>query len=608
MLFETLIKFLVFHTFIVLGQSPYGDVSCAAYIPTGYIDGGFVIGILNATFNGNPNNIYNQLYSNAVSIFSSGTVHPSAISDLTFDIPVSVTDEPVTGTLYESEGIKTTVSNFSMVGMTLFVPSETGDYTFSIDDVSDGGAIFIFNDPSIYCCGSIDYIHSLEFTTKVYNIPDDPEHTSTSQTVHLVKDLGYLIMYSYINLSGNAIFKPTVTLPSGQKVADMKGYIKASVSDFICGVGHGNSTLVSQGTDSYTTTFSTSISTKYGTGFGMLPYTEYETIYYVLTPERVSSTAESSAWLSSTAESSSVISSDKIIISSEDTLSKTISSASSSISTPPAIRSSASDFLPSSIISDLTESSKFSSSSKFTSSTITSSIIAASSSEISFPLGLSISSTSMVSTISSTIKNTMASSSYENLKFLNSSTTSQLTSHYKSSSPNDIVSVTKSTDKILETSNKPISNSIQSKVTKQTSTRGIDSGIHLILSTSTFTDEYGVTRTTIVDCSTESQKTSTNSNMNFEDLEESSTYIEEEGQRTVSVKSISHEPTGHQSSEEVAINVNSKTYGENQLSAKNTVSSSPTVVVHETSLASSSAVMIQESPNGSSNGSINSFN
>ncbi|KAG0655956.1 hypothetical protein C6P45_002821 [Maudiozyma exigua] len=338
MIFLSFISFLIFNIFNVIAEDIYSDVSCAPFIPTSYSETlGFNIGLFEAPFKGNLNIIYDKLTSDTELYLSFPYPPVSRIYDLSLNITVDDSNGPVLSDVFEDFAYdEITITNFSMVALGIFVPPETGDYTFSIDDVSDGAAIFIFADRNMYCCNTMDFMNWLSSTEKVFNIPTDPAHTTPPKTIHMVKGLSYMLMYSYINLSGDAVFKPTVTFPSGEKLSDLEGYIKGQYKGFECGVGESTSTLVSQGDQSFTTTYSTSVLTNYGTGSILgLPFTEYETIYYVLTPAAVSSSLTSSTVITSSSElqiSSSTESDNDEIVSSSNMNSGLMSSESQIVS------------------------------------------------------------------------------------------------------------------------------------------------------------------------------------------------------------------------------------------------------------------------------------
>ncbi|KAG0664550.1 hypothetical protein C6P45_000570 [Maudiozyma exigua] len=619
-MFLQLVNFLTLYTFSALAESPYGDASCAPFIPNSFADdGGFKLRILNSTLNGDSNVIYSQLYNTTFTALSSPGIQQYYLTDLTFDIPVSVTDEPVTGTLYESEGIKTTLSNFSMVGMTIFVPDETGDYTFSIDDVSDGGAIFIFNDPNMYCCGAMDYQNWLPTTTKVYNIPEDPEHTTSSQTVHLVKGLGYIITYSYINLSGDAVFKPTITLPSGEKVSDLAAYIKTSFTDLACGVGNGTSTIISLGTDVYTTTFSTSISTKIGTAFGVIPYTEYETIYYVLTPAVVSSSSSavssSASSFASSSASSAILSSStpSTIISSTTFSSNTFSKDSSSVMPS----SSSSSLLSSTSIWSVTSSSVSKSSSTLKSSSSLGSSGFSSSLEHNSSIIESfstITSSPQESSISSSDVSALLTSSSNINGFTNSSTIISSTSESDSSSDEDAGNMSRSTYKTIgETSIESAISSADSKITQKSSVADSTSSFLTVYGTSTFTDELGLTKTIIVTCSTTFNEIDSSSRFKSQDVisESSSKNIAENKETTTPVVSYISSNGYGANEQTVSTKITGQAYDNNSkdydtVSTKES-SSLHTAAIQPISSVSSSAVIIQTAPNEASKGAVSLF-
>ena len=93
----------------------------------------------------------------------------------------------------------------------------------------------------------------------------------------------YDFYFSYVNHDGDAIFVPTMKTPSGEIITNLKGYIYSNDNQQ-CSLGNSTSSAVSGWSETYATTYSTTVITTVKTVPDMgLPYTEVETIYYIMT-------------------------------------------------------------------------------------------------------------------------------------------------------------------------------------------------------------------------------------------------------------------------------------------------------------------------------------
>ena len=409
------------------------------------------------------------------------------------------------------------LSHMAVVYFARLMVPETGEYTFSLDGTRDGAAMFISDNLDNLCCENAVNSNSLGMNaySNFYYIPDDPNYQTKSMTFNLVAGITYQLYLSYVNHGGDAIFEPTMTTPSGEIITNFKGYIYFSDS---AGCKTGNSTtssVVSQWSETYATT-STTVITNVGTVSGMgLPYTEIETIYYIMTPAPTSVSSSEAAVPSSLSPSSSlsesVLPSSSVILSSVEqtsavssqqssTISSSVSLSSESLSTAP----SSSPVTSSSSISSLTSSSdsKTEGISSTVSDAVTSSVV--SSSEEA-----SVSSFAQYSKISSSVNTVLSNlDGNSSTKQLTKSTTSSVFNTFRSgaaSSQANVFSNSSSTkESVRSSTGYPSTESTQSSSSVESSGDAGQSGSEDYLTTSTYTDVYGMTRTTTVRCSTQS--------------------------------------------------------------------------------------------------------
>ena len=346
---------------------------------------------------------------------------------------------------------------------------------------------------------------------------------------HLIAGIRYVFYFTYVNHDGDAIFEPTMTTPSGEVITNFKGYIYR-VDDVRCKTGNPtSSSVVSQWSETYAST-STTIMTNVKTVTEMgLPYTEVETIYYIMTPAStsasssvVSSSSEaaiSSSLSSSSSLSESALPSSSVILSSSEQTSAVSSQQSLAISSSILSSSKSLSTVPPSSISSLSSSSTISSvtlsdnetegTSSTVSEAVTSSVVSSfeetsvssftQSSKISFSMHTVISNLDGDS-LTKQLTESTASSVFNNF------TSGSATSMSVSASPNaNAFSNSSSTKESIKSSTSyPSTKSTQSNSPVESSGDAGQSGSEDYLTTSTYTDVYGMTRTTTVRCSTQS--------------------------------------------------------------------------------------------------------
>ena len=339
---------------------------------------------------------------------------------------------------------------------------------------------------------------------------------------HLEAGRIYLFYFTYVNHDGDAIFEPTMTTPSGEIITNFKGYLYRSAGDNVCKTGNSTSSIVSQWSETYATT-STTVITNVGTveGFGF-PYTEVETIYYLMTPAPIptsssvvcssSEAAISSSLTSSSSLSESALASSSVILSSTEQTSAVSSQQSSAISSSVSLSPESLSTVPSSSISSLTSSSailtvrlsanKTERISSTVSEVVTSSVV--SSSEEA-----SVSSFTQSSKISSSVNTVLSNLSGDSsTKQLTKSTASSVfntfTSRAASSNANLFSNSSITEGSTRSSTSCPSTKSTQSNSPVESSGDAGQFRSEDYLTTSTYTDVYGMTRTTTVRCSTQS--------------------------------------------------------------------------------------------------------
>lgn len=584
---------------------------------------GILAAIGNVTFNTDKSDLF-MLSLDLVGNFNNGFYPTSegVVENINFNITAPDPALPYTAELLPGlSPAEISVSNFYLTSNALFFPDETGNYTFSVNDVSDYGGIFIYNNLDLYCCDDLNYEKYEGRRVQAVNIPSVPEQSTPSQTVYMEAGRYYYVYFLYINLSGDAYFEPSVTFPSGKVVTDFSNYFGNDVSQITCGERISASTVYTEWDGTWTKTYETVIlSENIGVGFGYYPYTDIQAVYYVMTPTTPSSSivpTGSSQVLSSSFASSSIPSS----MTSHTTSSSVSPSGMSSSSVSPSGMSSSitistisSDRPHSSSSAEFSLSVQSITSSKSSQLTISSQNIDSmnkSNYTVVSPVVVSSSSSSLISiTTEASVKpsssiNILLSSLNDSNGFANSSAAKGYTSQPKFSSTKNVDGSTKSVDKtfriistILEVSSLP------AEVTKTTDIEDKISSDVGAFSISTSTDEYGKIGTVIVNCSTESFQITTNDIRNFESIKESSTGMKGHEQSMVSVNSRSHTRIKSQSTRESKVDMDSKTsyYSGNNINSippDNTIITWQTVVSQITSPSSSSTMEIQEAPNES---------
>ena len=203
-----------------------------------------------------------------------------SIKDISIDFPADDLTTPVTNNIF---GYQTTSTNFSMGGVLMFRAPETGEYTFSTEDVTGGVIVAIMDTDWFMCCGIMGgefedgELDGLYTGHLFYNIPSEPQNSNNSYTTTLKEGYLYNIEFIYVNTEGSAGLKFTVTLPDGTTTTDFTGLGALPIA-IDCDNFHTTSTAFSEWDSLSTTTYSTSIVTH-----DMTTTTTLETIYYVVT-------------------------------------------------------------------------------------------------------------------------------------------------------------------------------------------------------------------------------------------------------------------------------------------------------------------------------------
>ena len=514
MQFTALFSVILFMTNVITTVS--AD-QCATFTPTTYSDSSFLMALHKTPLHSTIRGISGTLHNYIIKLLSPDAATTSLTTyDIGFNITVIDSDESVSGVLYPELSDNVTISNFISVYKAFLVPPVTGDYIFSLDDVSDGGAIYIFDKRAMYCCDDMDLASWLDETSNFCYVPQDDSYQTKSMTVHLEAGLGYVIAFAYTNHGGNAIFKPSMTLPSGEVVTNFEGYIHGSVEDSECGVRNAETTIYSAGTESYNTTYSTAVVTYQTVGdFVTQSYTDIETIYYIMTPPAPSSSVISSA--TSSVASSSVSSVSSSVPSSTGTFSgnQKSSISSSAQSSKDSTTTQNSSAITSDNIDGYSNVRKHSASSSSNVESESNSAKITSSATSGEPTN-SISSSF---TVSDSTKST-ASAGEDSEQRTNSKKGSMITSTYTDANGSIITTVVPCTtaDQTMTTSTYTDVHGVTRTVIVPCTTASTDS-----ITTSTYTDVYGITRTTVVPCSSSVTSSVTGSNISTENKAQGST-------------------------------------------------------------------------------------
>ena len=542
MLLELLFNTFIFYSNYALAVS--AD-TCAMLQPTEYLERGFSRSAQTITVNGTTAVTPSELDGYLKSLMgNSKDIYDDYIYNATFDLRNAVEGDPNYEYLFPDHVTKAR-SEFAAMYFAVIVPSETGEYIFTVNEVSDGAAVYIFDDRDVYCCEDmlINGDENVNKSSHFYYIPDDPEYQTNSIKVNLEAGMSYYFAYSYVSHESIAVFKPSITIPSGQVLTDFKDIIHTDITEYTCKIANVTSSLASQWTGTYTTTYSTTTFTTEKAGSLGIPYTEIDTFYYVLTP---SATPSSSLFVSSSTMPSSVYTSTSVStrLSSEGlSTSSVVVSSFEGLPTSLVLSSRSKESSTSSVVGLSSEGS--STIASLGSSTIFSSGSATVSQRPSYSGQSSIVHPSIVSSLSS---NSLLVSSKEPSNEISSTFSSIITSsrtiyssHSSFSGINDNTATKPETEpKSSATSNVRESNSISNWTSSATSlinsftivssdkstietssscssTKLIQSGSSQdksgetgrplskdTISTSIYTDVYGMTRTATVRCSTTS--------------------------------------------------------------------------------------------------------
>ena len=523
MLLQVLLSSLLFSANYVIAAASYP--ACAMITQTGLVEtDGFYDEIYELSYSDTQNKISDQLLSYFTKASTDGQTS-TGLYDIGFNISIPSGGFHRGKLLNRSQVL---LNQMAAVFFAILIVPETGEYTFSFDGVSDGAAMFIIDDLDSMCCENAANTTSQGFDaySNFYYIPDDPNYQTKSMTFNLVAGITYPLYFSYVNHDGDAIFEPTMTTPSGEIITNFKGYIYGS-SGANCKTGNSTSSVVSQWSETYATT-STTIMTNVKTVTEMgLPYTEIETVYYVMTPAPtsasssvVSSSSETATYSSSSLYlSESVLSSSSVILSSSEQTSVVSSQQSSTISSSVSLSSESLLTVPSSSILPTTSSSAISSVPLSTNKTerisstvseaVTSSVV---SSEEEVSASSFTQSSKILSSVHTVLSNPDGDSSTKQLtnsamsSVFNNFTSESATSTSVSASSNaNVFSNSSITEGSTRSSTSyPLTKSTQSDSPVESSGDAGQSGSEGYLATSTYTDVYGMTRTTTVRCSTQS--------------------------------------------------------------------------------------------------------
>ena len=201
------------------------------------------------------------------------------VLNLTADDP----NTPQNGNIF---GTNINFTNVYLSGVTFFKTPMTGTYTFTIEEASDGAMISVGTDTSYLCCKNFndDSLDDPDKPSKAVmfqyalSIESDPQHSTPTLSVDLKEGQAYAMILAFINTSGDAKLKVSVTFPDGTYHTDLSGLIGLpSITD--CNNFHTTTRDYSDWENDYSTTYSTSIITH-----DMVTTTTLETAYYILTP------------------------------------------------------------------------------------------------------------------------------------------------------------------------------------------------------------------------------------------------------------------------------------------------------------------------------------
>ena len=201
------------------------------------------------------------------------------VLDLTADDP----NTPQKGNIF---GTNFYFTNVYFSGVTYFKAPMSGTYTFTIEEASDGAMLNVGTDNSYQCCKNFnvdsdqdpDRPSNYDMFEYALLIESDPQHSTPTLSAELKEGQDYSMILIFINSSGDAKLKVSVTFPDGTYHTDLNGFIGLpSITD--CNNFHTTTRDYSDWENDYSTTYSTSIITH-----DMVTTTTLETAYYILTP------------------------------------------------------------------------------------------------------------------------------------------------------------------------------------------------------------------------------------------------------------------------------------------------------------------------------------
>lgn len=144
--------------------------TCATFLPTAYHSDGFGYKFYTVPPDNTLEKVHDLLYYYSYSFVESLGSAGYEQSNIDIDINLPESDTPVIGEVYPGTGYNTTLSNFAATYGGIMVPPVTGEYKFSIDDVSDGAAIFVFTNRDMYCCEDLLFSNWINKTANFYYI------------------------------------------------------------------------------------------------------------------------------------------------------------------------------------------------------------------------------------------------------------------------------------------------------------------------------------------------------------------------------------------------------------------------------------------------------
>lgn len=173
-------------------------------------------------FTNDKSTLYSFLNTQTAGIFQGNTVEVANYEGINFHLLADDPTQPQKGNmLYAYDWF----TNNTIVYNSWFTPVTTGEYTFSIDTVSDAAAIYIYDNQDMLCCDDLNFVAWFSKTAEVMNIPTDTEHTTGPKSMTLEAGKNYLFYIVYVNFSGDAELSISITDPSGQVIPDLGPYL-----------------------------------------------------------------------------------------------------------------------------------------------------------------------------------------------------------------------------------------------------------------------------------------------------------------------------------------------------------------------------------------------